>query len=301
MNVYDNYFTRYGTSMEMIVSGRLKVEQQPVREQLQVMVGHFESTPHSIPTDHFWLRDFLLYARVLNINITGQQFYTALTQRFFDDFAQYRFDVILERDTTGGERAARTPINTTDIFVRHMRLYIPLTYMQFDNRSSAMHTMLAVQQRVQAIYPDWVRVHARAPVDTSCADDTHLRRVVSSRRAIRRDYSNGAVESGRCRTCDAHHGRHVYTTFRYAHCALCECMCPGHGCSVAFMIVSINFGVLGALSLWHVNLDIISLITILLSIGVHARLLTQSVTIEIQVSPSTSSVTSHIIFITRTR
>lgn len=75
----------------------------------------------------------------------------------------------------------------------------------------------------------------------------------------------------------------VFSPRQAYHSGYCIC--------VAFIVISINVGVVGLLALWHVNLDIISVITVLLSIGAYEAKVKHLHPFLLQASPWTSAVT----------
>lgn len=66
-------------------------------------------------------------------------------------------------------------------YVRHMRAFVPLRYMSFDNRSTAMRTLLAVRDMQRIANPDWVRTASApflAPTIASITEHRRVRRIV---------------------------------------------------------------------------------------------------------------------------
>jgi len=227
--VYEKFFTKCSTLAEIVITDQnLDYRSRNVQENLINMARSFEFTQFTYKID-FWLVEFLNFAANLNTQLTDENFFTLLQHVFLKtgQFRRYLGDINF------GYVDHRENLKP---YVNNSRFFVQLINMGYENRSAAMHV---IKEKVQGH-----KNFSLLAYDVSFPLAEQFDSTISS---ALQDLIFGV-------SCMLFAGIIFVPDLKI-------CLCT------SITVLSINLGVLGFLALFNVHLDIISLITILLSIG----------------------------------
>lgn len=234
LSLYETYFTKCSTSAELVIAETLKYDDKLVQENLLATARNFEFTEFTYKTD-FWLKEFLDFSRSLQTPLNADSFYHLLTDVFLTapKYRKYSADINFACCTSSASPASlgvahRPYINTS-------RFYVQMINMGYENRSRAMHVLKEkVGQQNFSLFAYDVSFPLAEQYDS--------------------------ILSGAVVDIVVGVGCMLLSALIFVP-NLLNCLC------IAFTVFSINVGVLGFMAVCGIHLDIISLITILLSIG----------------------------------